>query len=137
MAWADDARLSATITMPWGEAVEGAELVDTYLAELATHCWDLATATNQTLEDDDLAETALRAARASLRPDYRNMTEDGSPYGSEIQPPPDATAWDRLAAFMGRSPSALSVRVPAPREESGRSESTPCARPPSPSARSG
>jgi uncharacterized protein (TIGR03086 family) len=114
-AWADDGRLTATVTMPWGEVYTGAILVDTYLAELATHSWDLAMATGQTLGDDALAEAALDAARAMLRPDYRNMIEDGSPFGPEIDPPPHATAWERLAAFMGRGP--ISARAPVPREE--------------------
>jgi uncharacterized protein (TIGR03086 family) len=134
-AWADDARLVATVSMPWGEAYTGETLVDMYVAELTTHIWDLAVAMGQTLGDDDLAVTALEAARAMLRPDYRTMSGDGSPYGSEIEPPPDATAWERLAAFMGRAP--INDRASAPREESGRSAPTPCDRPPSPSARSG
>ncbi len=89
--------------MPWGEVYAGATLVDTYLAELATHSWDLATATGQTLTDDHLAVTALQAARAMLRPEHRNMLAEGSPFGSEIEPP-DASAWERLAAFIGRHP---------------------------------
>lgn len=104
-AWSEDARLAATITMPWGEVYTGATLVDMYLAELATHTWDLAAATGQLgLLDSDLAAAALDGARRMLKPEYRNLMSDGSPFGSEVEVPADATAWERLAAFMGRQP---------------------------------
>jgi len=104
--WADDARLSATTTMPWGEVYVGSTLVDMYLAELAAHAWDLASATGQLerLDDAGLAVTALEGARAMLKPEYRNLAEPGSPFGSEVEAPADATDWDCLAAFMGRTP---------------------------------
>ncbi len=104
-AWSDDARLAATVTMPWGETYTGSTVVDMYLAELATHTWDLAAATDQLGRlDSDLASTALDGARSMLKREYRNLMGDGSPFGSEVSPPPDATAWERLAAFMGRRP---------------------------------
>lgn len=108
-AWSDDARLSATVVMPWGETYTGATLVDMYLAELATHAWDLAVATDQLDRlDSDVATGAIHGARAMLKPEYRNLMADGSPFGSEVQAPPDATAWERLAAFMGRQPRPTS-----------------------------
>ncbi|MHB8296563.1 MAG: TIGR03086 family metal-binding protein [Acidimicrobiales bacterium] len=71
--WSDDSRLVATVTMPWGEAYTGATLVDMYLAELATHAWDLAVATDQLGRlHEGLAGTALEAARSMLKPEYRN-----------------------------------------------------------------
>ncbi len=104
-AWADDTRLAARTTMPWGETYAGSTLVDMYLAELATHTWDLAMATDQLDRlDGDLAGTALDAARSMLKPEYRNQLAEGSPFGAEVQAPADATPWERLAAFMGRQP---------------------------------
>ncbi|MHB8328593.1 MAG: TIGR03086 family metal-binding protein, partial [Acidimicrobiales bacterium] len=104
-AWSDDARLAATITMPWGETYTGSTLVDMYLAELATHAWDLAAATDQlSALHTELAVTALDGARSMLKPEYRNLMGDGSPFGTEVQAPVEATAWERLAAFMGRQP---------------------------------
>lgn len=104
-AWSEDDRLTATTTMPWGEAYTGATLVDMYLAELATHAWDLASATGQLDRlDDELAVTALEGARAMLKPEYRNLAGPGSPFGDEVPAPPDASDWERLAAFMGRQP---------------------------------
>lgn len=103
--WSDDSTLSSTVTMPWGETYTGATLVDMYLAELTGHAWDLASATGQLDRlDADLAESGLDAARAMLKPEYRNLVEPGSPYGSEMAAPADATSWERLAAFLGRAP---------------------------------
>ncbi len=104
-AWSDDARLSATVPMPWGETYTGATLVDMYLAEIAAHSWDLAVATGQLQRlDDGLARTALDGARAMLKPEYRNVMGPGNPYGSEVEPPADATVVEQFAAFMGRPP---------------------------------
>jgi uncharacterized protein (TIGR03086 family) len=106
-AWEDDSRLSSTFTLPWGEEYTGATLVDMYLAELATHAWDLARATGQIDElDPSVAAPALEGARTMIKPEYRDLVESGSPYGAEVPPPPGADDWDRLAAFMGRDPRA-------------------------------
>ncbi len=113
-AWSDDDRLALVIPMPWGEAYTGTTLVDMYLAELAAHSWDLATATDQLSRlDSSLPGPALDGARAMLKPEYRNQLESGSPYGSEVPAPADATGWERLAAFMGREPRPASARRPA------------------------
>jgi hypothetical protein len=67
-AWGDDSRLSSRFIMPWGEEYTGAALVDTYLAELAAHAWDLARATGQLDRlDPSLALPALEA-RGEPRP---------------------------------------------------------------------
>jgi uncharacterized protein (TIGR03086 family) len=104
-AWGDNSKLSLSHTMPWGEEYTGATLVDMYLAELAAHAWDSAKATGQidTL-DPSLALPALEGARAMIKPQYRNMVEPGTPFGSEVPSAPDADDWERLAAFMGRDP---------------------------------
>jgi uncharacterized protein (TIGR03086 family) len=105
VAWSEPARLEATIELPWGEVYSGATVVDMYLAELATHTWDLAAASGQLARlDADLAGPALEGARAMLKPEYRDLLEVGSPYGQERPAPDDATGWERLVAFMGRQP---------------------------------
>ncbi|MGH9105182.1 MAG: TIGR03086 family metal-binding protein [Acidimicrobiales bacterium] len=106
-AWSDDARLTATVTMPWGETYPGATTVDMYLTEMATHAWDLAAATGQ-LErlSPELAPVALEAARAMLKPEHRDAMGPGNPFAAEVPAPAGATAWERLAAFMGRPPRA-------------------------------
>ncbi|NNN09569.1 MAG: hypothetical protein HKL85_10310 [Acidimicrobiaceae bacterium] len=91
---------------------DSSTLVDTYLAELATHAWDLAAATDQLEQldqlDSDLATTDLFGVHAMLKPEYRNQMGKGSPFGSEVQAPTDSSPWERLAAFMGRQPRSAS-----------------------------
>ena len=104
-AWGDNSSLSLRYTMPWGEEYTGATVVDMYLAELAAHAWDLARATGQIDKlDPSLALPALEGARAMIKPQYRDMVEPGAPFGAEVDPPPGADDWDRLAAFTGRDP---------------------------------
>jgi uncharacterized protein (TIGR03086 family) len=106
-AWEGDSALSSTFTMPWGEVYAGTTLVDMYLAELATHAWDLAQATrNLDSLDRSLALPALDGARAMIKPSYRDMVGPGVPFGAEVPLPADADDWERLAAFMGRDPRA-------------------------------
>jgi uncharacterized protein (TIGR03086 family) len=106
-AWGADSALSSRVTMPWGEAYTGATLVDMYLAELVTHAWDLAQATGKLDRlDASLAPPALDGARATIRPQYRDVVGPGAPFGPEMPPPPDADDWERLVAFMGRDPRA-------------------------------
>ena len=109
-AWSDGDALSSSFTMPWGEECRGAALVELYVAELATHAWDLARATGQLAKlDPTLARPALEAARAMIKPQYRNVVELGVPFATEVKPPSGAGDWERLAAFMGRDPrSSLS-----------------------------
>jgi uncharacterized protein (TIGR03086 family) len=104
-AWNADSNLSSVFTMPWGEEYTGAALVDMYLAELATHAWDLACATGQIDKlDPALAVPALAGAKVMVKPAYRNMVGPGVPFAAEVDPPPGADDWAHLAAFMGREP---------------------------------
>ena len=110
-AWTDDSSLALRHTMPWGEDYTGTTLVDMYVAELATHAWDLAKATGQVDKlDSSLALPAILGARAMIKPEYRNLVGPGVPFGTEVCPTPGADDWDRLAAFMGRDPRARLVR---------------------------
>jgi uncharacterized protein (TIGR03086 family) len=107
VAWDGDVALSSTFTMPWGEDYTGASVVDMYLAELATHAWDLAKATRALDKlDRSLARPALDGARAMIKPRYRDMVEPGAPFGVEVPLASSADNWERLAAFMGRDPRA-------------------------------
>jgi uncharacterized protein (TIGR03086 family) len=102
-SWSDDASLARTITMPWGETYSGTQLVGMYLVEIATHSWDVASATGITdILDEQLGEDTLACAKLTIRSDYRNV--EGNPFGPEVEPPIEATSWERLAAFMGRTP---------------------------------
>jgi hypothetical protein len=53
-----------------------------------------------------LAVPALHGARATIKPQYRDIVGPGSPFAAEVQPTPDADDWERFAAFMGRDPKA-------------------------------
>ena len=109
-AWADDSRLEATVTMPWGETYTGRTLVDMYLAEIGAHTWDLAVATSQVHDlSPGLVGPALEAAHAMLKPEYRDLMGPGNPFGPEVPPPADAGPWERFAAFMGRPPRPVHV----------------------------
>lgn len=70
--------------------------------EYLTHGWDLATATDQpTPWSDEQAAEVLARAEVTLPAHYRG---EGMPFGEIVEPPADASAADRVAAFMGRTP---------------------------------
>ena len=84
-----------------------------YVAELATHAWDLARATGQ-LDglNPSLPAPALDGARAMIKSEYRDLVEPGSPFGrrsyrrpgpttGNASPPSwDATRGHRLGAAV-------------------------------------
>ena len=74
--------------------------VDWQCAELAVHTWDLATALGRPTGDLDaeVAERGLAFMRASLTEDNR-----GPAFGPEQPAPEGADAYQRIAAFAGRS----------------------------------
>jgi uncharacterized protein (TIGR03086 family) len=144
-AWGDEARLSATVLMPWGEEYTGDAVVDMYLAELATHAWDLAVATGQLGKlDRSLALPALDGARATIKPRYRDMVGPGAPFLLRRSPPlPMPTtgnasppSWD---ATRGRTVDEGGLEAPGPGHCGatrstgagwGHAQTVPCARSP-------
>ena len=99
-AWADPAILDTVLEVPWGE-FPGAVLMYTYTAELATHGWDLATATGAEFSiDDDLLHGALVSikfvpAEGRDHPDV--------PFGEVVDPGPDAPLLLQIAGWSGRN----------------------------------
>ena len=90
--------LDRTWTMPFGE-IPGAIGAGFATLELFQHGWDVARASGQQIAfDPDVTETAN--ATAQLMPSEQ-VRIDGV-FGAEGTCPPDATAEDRLAAFLGR-----------------------------------
>ena len=70
--------------------------------EYLTHGWDLAVATGQALPfSDEESLAALARAQVTLLPQYRG---EGMPFGEVVEVEPDATATQRLVAFLGRRP---------------------------------
>lgn len=69
-------------------------------AELAVHAWDLSTALGKDPDDLDpaVAEAGFATMSAALTPEGR-----GDAFAPEQDAPPDADAYQRLAAFAGRA----------------------------------
>jgi len=100
-AWADDARLDAPVTVPWG-TVPGRIAVSGYVQEILTHGWDLARATGQPTElDPELATWVLAVARRILPPEPRGGQ---IPFGPVVPIPSDAGLYAQLAGWLGRQP---------------------------------
>jgi uncharacterized protein (TIGR03086 family) len=84
---------------PFGE-MPGPVLGGFTALDIAVHGWDLAVATDQPAAiDDDLAERMLVFARQAITADTRAPR-----IGAEVIVPADASATDRLVAFLGRRP---------------------------------
>ena len=84
---------------PLGE-MPGAVLGGMTALDILVHGWDLAVATGQDATlDDALAEPALGFARETITDDSR-----ASRIGPEVPVPADASATDRLVAYLGRRP---------------------------------
>lgn len=73
---------------------------DMATAEFAVHGWDLATALGLNIQElnDEVAERALAFMQANLTTDLRGVA-----FGPERAAPADAGAYERLAAYAGRS----------------------------------
>lgn len=92
--------LSAAAAASAGKFPEGLAL-----AELAVHSYDLATALGRSTADLDaeLAEAGHAFMSESMTDDKR-----GDAFGPAQEPPDGADAYQRIAAFAGRSVPALS-----------------------------
>lgn len=98
-AWADPAILEKVLEAPWGE-FPGAVLIYTFTAELATHGWDLAVATNRPFEiDDDLLQGALVSIKF-IPAEGRDTPE--VPFSEVVDPGPDAPVLLQIAGWAGR-----------------------------------
>lgn len=91
----------ALLTRTFGPTeAPGSFVAQMLVNEQLTHGWDLARATGQSRNlAPDAAARALPAARAF----YGAVPRGGTTYADEQIVPPDATAADRLAAYLGRT----------------------------------
>jgi uncharacterized protein (TIGR03086 family) len=95
---ADPSVMGRPVTMPFGE-MPGGMLVGLFTADSFTHAWDLAKATGQSTDlDPELAETVLGAVKSFVTADMRKPGF----FDEEKPAPADATAADRVAAYLGR-----------------------------------
>ena len=99
-AWADDVKLDALYTVPWGK-VPGRIAVAGYVREVLAHGWDLASATGQETElDPDLGAYGLEISRRSLPEAGR----EDIPFGFVVPAPAGAGVYAQMAAWLGRTP---------------------------------
>ncbi|MEO6628758.1 MAG: TIGR03086 family metal-binding protein [Aquihabitans sp.] len=114
-AWRDDAVLEQPMALPWIQG-KGAEVLASYFSELTVHTWDLAIATGQQPDWDDVVVAAALAARDFLPAENRRalfeeisaamgLDEVAIPFAERVSIPDDAPAIDRLIAWNGRDPS--------------------------------
>jgi uncharacterized protein (TIGR03086 family) len=83
-----------------GNATPAADVGAMLLMETALHGWDVATATGQEFNADDTTAAALLhivQAQAELFRQYHGFAD-------AIEPPPDATVFERALTLSGRDP---------------------------------
>jgi uncharacterized protein (TIGR03086 family) len=102
LAFHADGAMERIVKLPFGELP--AEMVMNIAAvDSFVHGWDLARATGQSTDlDPALAEEFLGIARVSIPDAFRG--DEPAPFGPPVDAPASATAADRLAAFLGRTP---------------------------------
>jgi uncharacterized protein (TIGR03086 family) len=94
-----DGALERTIDAPFGQ-VPGEMFARFVAMDGLVHGWDIATATGQSYDPPEaLVEEVDGFARQAIADGMR----DGDTFGAAVEPPPDATAMERLAAFTGRA----------------------------------
>ena len=89
--------LELTVTLPFGVMPAGVAL-NIAVMDVMTHALDIAKATGQTVDDDELLETALAIGRQLITADFRRP----GIFDAEQPAPPNASPADQLLAFAGR-----------------------------------
>ena len=98
--WADDARLDAPVTVPWGQ-VSGRAALFGYLREALVHGWDLAVATGQNVEADPATAAAVLAVTTRVMP--AEPRGGPIPFAAPADPRPGAGPTERLANWCGHT----------------------------------
>jgi uncharacterized protein (TIGR03086 family) len=99
-AWSDPQTWAGTLDV-MGNATPAADVGAMLLMEMALHGWDVARATGQEFSADDTTATALEdivQAQAELFRKYQGFAD-------AVEPPPDATAFERALTLSGRDPN--------------------------------
>jgi len=98
VAGVDD--VSENVSLVFGEMPAGYAL-QMLSADNYVHCWDLARATGQAFEPPEhLTEAAATFFSSLITEEYRA----GGAFGPEVDVPADASSFDRMLAFCGRTP---------------------------------
>ena len=90
--------MEKTVRLPFGEMPAEVAL-NIAVFDVTTHACDLARATGQKVESEEVLETALQAGRQLITPEWRGS----GMFGAEQQAPEGAPVSDRLLAFAGRA----------------------------------
>jgi uncharacterized protein (TIGR03086 family) len=91
--------LDRTVSAPFGD-VPGETFARFVVLDGLVHGWDMASASGQSYEPSDELVAAVDAfAHQALDP-----LRDGQTFGAAVQPAPDASPIERLAAYTGRRP---------------------------------
>jgi uncharacterized protein (TIGR03086 family) len=99
-AWSDPQTWAGTLNV-MGDATPAADVGAMLLMEMALHGWDVARATDQEFTVDDRTAKALEdivQAQAELFRKYQGFAD-------AVEPPPDATAFERALTLSGRDPT--------------------------------
>ena len=84
--------------LPFGEMPAGIAL-NIAIFDVATHCCDLARATGQSVDDDELLDEALATGRQFIGPQLRG---EGGVFREEKSVDDTRSSADKLLAFAGR-----------------------------------
>lgn len=96
---ADPSLVERVMPMPWGDAT-GAAVAAMFMGDHFVHAWDVAKATGQSTDlDPEMAALVRRFAHEYVEVGQRRGPEM---FDEERHAPADATAADRLAAYLGR-----------------------------------
>lgn len=105
--WQDHELLGAVLTLPFAQ-MPGAAALGLYTSEVLVHTWDLASAIGVDVEwDQELAAGTLIGMQMGLPAEGREAPE--IPFDAVVPTTADATAMDRLVAWMGRTPGATAA----------------------------
>jgi uncharacterized protein (TIGR03086 family) len=98
----DPATAALTLRNPHIGEVPMPDAIDRfYTSDVFMHTWDLARATGQ----DDTLDVDMCAAMVTGMEPLDAVLRASGQYGPRIAVPPDASAQDRLIAFIGRDPA--------------------------------
>jgi uncharacterized protein (TIGR03086 family) len=101
-AFAAEGAMERTMTLPIG-TVPGRVALTIAATDAFVHGWDLAASTGQSTDlDPELAEELLSRCRRLVPDELRSAVPGATPFGPAVDAGPDASAADRLAAFLGR-----------------------------------
>ena len=85
------------VKLPFGEMPANIAL-NIAIMDVMTHAVDIAKATGQTIDDEEILTTALEVGRQLITDDFRAP----GIFDAEQPAPPNASAADKLLAFAGR-----------------------------------